>query len=185
MPRPLKIFTVEGRVAHLPSHVINDVLGAPRHINQGHVYVVARTKKDATHYLSTALKTHWKVSEIHEASGNHLEAFINGARFLGTDHDSYESKVAVSWGRGGERFAVPIEDTWTLVGETTHRDPANPRNLLKRPFFVPATPAPKPVRLVIELDADTDPAVIERFRAGLSVLVNTQDVRALGMVVES
>lgn len=163
MPRPLKIFTVEGHAAHVPSRIINDVIGAPSHVRQGNVYVVARTKKDATHFLSTKLKMHWKVSEIREASGNHLDAFTNATRFLSTISDAYEGSVAVSWGNGGERFAVPVMGIWTLVGETTFKDPARhpeSRKLLPKPIFVPAKPAPKPVRVTIELDTDSDPQII-------------------------
>lgn len=186
MARPLKIFTVESHVSHISPRIINDVLGAPRHVCQGEVYVVARTKKDAGKFLLDAGLGDWRTGVIHEASGNHLVAFLDATAYLGTTSDVYEGKVAVSWDSGGERFAVLIGDTWTLVGETSYRDPTNPRGLLSKPIFIPATPPAKPVHLVIELDPNTDPAVIETFRVGLSVFVNSSiSDRATGTVVDS
>jgi hypothetical protein len=190
MARPLKIFKIESHVAHIHPRIINDVLGAPRHVQQGNVYVVARTKAEATRFLVDAQLGSWRTSNIHEASGNHLVAFLDATAYLGTTSDVYEGKVAISWGIGGERFAVPIglDDDWTVVGETTYKDPANPRKHLDKPVFVPAAPPAKPVRLVIELDADMDPELIERLIATKRCTIafgriSTHEV--VGKVVES
>lgn len=191
MARPLKVFTVEGHLSHLPARIINDTLGAPKHVSQGRIYVVARTKKDASQHLSDKIGSPFKVSELHEASGNHLDAFRAATAFLETTSDIYDGAVAVSHGTGSEKFAVPSASTdtgWIVVGETTHKDPANPRNFLRKPIFVPADAPTKPVRITIELDADADPDIVaELIKARKVFLEPSVDSGrfVLGMVVKS
>lgn len=190
MARPLKVFTVHSHASYVPHHIINDVIGAPSHVRQGNIFVVARTKKDASTFLGEKLGGRYKVSEIDEARGIHFEAFAAATSYLSTEADAYEGRIAVSWGRGNETYAVEtFIHGWKVVGETTHQDPENERNFLKKPIFVPAKPEPKPVRLVIELDAHTDPRVIEVLRAASSVFVKDASSPvgkvASGKVVES
>ena len=189
MPRPLKIFTVDSYVSHISPKIINDVLGAPWHISQGHVYVVARTKKDAARFLSDAGLGNWKTGVIHETNGNHLVAFTSATGFLGTNADTYEGNVAVACDvLGGDRFAVPGPGGWEVVGETTFKDPENPRRRLNRPWFVPVDRTPhKPIRLVIELDADTPAEAVQALLAHTMLRVSdvTNTTYAFGKVIES
>lgn len=188
MARPLKVFAVHGHASYVPHHIINDVIGAPSHIRQGNIYVVARTKKDASQFLGEKLGSRYKVSEIDEARGIHFEAFMNATAFLDVNSPVFEGAVAVSWGNGGERFAVETVNGWTLVGETTHQDPENPRRYLQKPIFVPVKVAPKPVRVTIELDADMDPELVAKLLAGGRCTIAFGRITArevVGKVVES
>jgi len=167
MARPLKIFTVHGHVSHLPSTIINDVLGAPRHVSQGRIYVVAHTKKAASARLAEVLggRPH-PTNVIDEASDTGLVAFIEATAFLGTDSDLHDGTVAASYGNGDKRFAVLLSGGWTLVGHTTYKNPENERDFLSKPVFVPIAqeekPKAEPRRVTIEFDADMDPELIER-----------------------
>lgn len=187
MPRPLKVFTVHSHASYVPPHIINDVIGAPSHIRQGNIYVVARTKKDASAFLDKKLGGRYAVSVIDEARGNHFDAFMDGTAYLDTDSPVFEGAVVVSWGRGSQTYAAESINGWVVVGETTHIDPENERNLLKKPVFVAAAPVAKPVRITIELDADTDPAIVaEITKVGMSVIVASGiDEKATGTVIES
>lgn len=189
MARPLKVFTVHGHASHIPPGIINDVLGAPSHIQQGGIFVVARTKKDAAQFLGDKLGGRYKTSEIDEATGNHITAFLDATRFLCTTSDVYEGKIAVSWGQGSQGYAVEtFINGWEVVGETTHKDPANPHLFLQKPIFVPANAPAKPVRITIELDADSDASIVaELIKAGKVFLEPSVDSGrfVLGKVVES
>lgn len=156
MARPLKIFTIEGCYSHLPAELLG-LLGAPKHITQGDIYVLAITKKDAAERLSKAAGGTVRPGHIHETAGNDIMAVVDGTSFLRDEGD-----IVAMWGRGSKNVAVSRGSQWFLVGETTHKDPANPRNWLNKPIFVPVEPKPEPVRLVIELDADMDRELIEK-----------------------
>lgn len=185
MPRPLKVFTIEGCYSHAP-HAALKALGAPSHITQATMYVAARTKKDALQYLNNATRGNFKSHEMHEASGNSLDAIRAGGYFF---DDNDEGRVAIMWGRGsGGKVVVPSADGWTVVGEVTHQDPENERNFLRKPIFVHAKPAPKPIRLVIELDADTDTGVAAKLIEGVRCRISFGRITAydvVGKVVES
>lgn len=194
MPRPLKVFTVHGHVSHLPARVINGVLGAPSHITQGRIYVVARSKKAASQRIAELFggRPH-STSVIDEARGDSLVAFTGATTFLDTDSDLSEGTVATSWGPGGdERFAVLLSNDWIVVGHTTYQDPGNPRKHLFKPIFVPVVqeekPKAEPVRITIELDADADPVIVaELITAGKVFLEPSVDSGrfVFGKVVQS
>lgn len=179
MARELKIYTVEGRYSHAPQDALN-ALQAPSHIRQATMYVIARTKKDAVQYLNDATRSNFKLREMHLAMGNNLDAILTGSSYL-----SEEKEVAITWGRGSQNVVIQGPGGWKLVGETIRIIPGERRTLLK-PVFRAIDPTPAPVRITIELDANTDPAVIETFQAGLSVIIASSiNDKATGTVVES
>lgn len=177
MARPLSIHTIQTCDSFLPQNALK-ALGAQLHDTQGAVYVVARTKKDATERLSTATGGRVRPTSVFPGTGFDVEAVATATTFLNSEGDliaMQNRKVAVC--RGG---------SWFLVGKISYKDPASPHKLLQKPIFVPvATPA-KPVRITIELDVNTDPAVIKTFLVGHSVIVASSiSDKATGKVVES
>lgn len=181
MARELKSFTIEGCYSHLPREIL-DVLGAPSHVNQGDIYVLARTKKDAAERLSRLLNGPVQPRWIHEGRGNSVEAIASATSFYQDEGDivalrsSSPSKVAVP--RGGQ---------WFLVGETTYQVPGE-RKFLPKPIFVPVEKPAEPVRITIELDADMDPDLVARLIAGTRCTVGFGRIdhhEVVGKVVQS
>jgi hypothetical protein len=179
MARPLKIFTIESHLSLAPHDALK-ALGGPSHIIQASMYVIARTKKDAAQFLINAGHTGCRADHVHETWSNYAVALREATSFL-----QAEGAVAIM-SDSNRRVVVPGLHGWEVVGEFTFRDPENSHRMLPKPrFIIDKQRQVRPVRLVIELDADTDPAVIESFRVGLSVFVNSSiDDRAVGTVVE-
>ncbi len=182
MPRPLKTFIVEGNVSHAPQGALK-ALGVPSHIQQASLLVVARTKKDAAQFLVDAGDTGRRPEHLRETSWNYVTALQAATGFL-----THESNVVALRSMGQGPIAVAFGGQWSAVGEFTHRHPDTGKYSVM-PIFVPSSQSEpvKPVRITIELDADTDPVVIEDLRASaaLHIMASLSGATALGKVVKS
>jgi hypothetical protein len=158
--------------------------GVAEHRTQGDVFVAAPTKAAAIeHARRYGLST--SVSEWRIATGLTLDA-LREAGVLASDGDvvvlarSYPLTVV-----GYDR----VTSTWTQIGVFEHT-PAQRRNATtdRRVVLFDRLPAdPKAIRVVIELDADTPPAVLyalRNSRLSLSPVFGDRELAAGGFIVD-
>lgn len=180
MPRELKSFTIQTS-SSFPKQTVMRALGAERQ-SQADLYVLARTKKDAIARLSEHMGTRAAPASVYEGRGDVVEAIAEATSFYEGEGDM----IATVGIAGNRNVAVLRGGQWHAVGETTHRDPGKPGKFLQKPIFVPVEQPPaQPVRITIELDADTPADVVRMLleRTVLRVTDGTGVLYAFGKAI--
>lgn len=115
MPRPLRLFRVEGASAFVASP-IREALGLPLHVQQAETYIVAESKAAAARLIADTRYVSGPLSALRVAEGNDARAFVAAGQVTEPAVYVHHHGGPRSASDGRALLRVALDGSTTLVG---------------------------------------------------------------------